>query len=350
MGKKDKKTDKKTPGSKTIELMQEKAREEKGTERKERIELTEEEKDRIETVAYALSRKWRYHKLMMAANIETARIEGREVHGYMARMFPDYEWLFQNDVLDLACYFAMRDYHPEVFNIVKHYDFEHAIINVIPLPEKINFDIYPEFDFDLMIVLTQKEPFENAVHWIENQPWTDEDGYDTTVTLSPSNFLNAGFTLWDLPVLILKDTVGKDRLFFEAKTTAKELVDIQEQLLKKHIYTKRQEESTMIEKVGELEERYEQLEERHQYLKDEIRAGDTTNAEEKLKKFEKRFDTRHYYASKIDYKTIIIGLVILVLIIFLIYGIILIITPPQSASTEIPEYAGLLLNTFKRGS
>ncbi len=363
------KKNKKVAGSKTIERMQEKAKEEKRIRKKKQIEKekaikekkqieldtiewkeqTEKDKNRIETVAYALSRKYRYHKLMLAADIETARVEGREVHGYMKRMFPDYDWLVDNDVFDLACYFAMKNYQLEIFNVIKNYDFENALVNIIDLPENVYFDIYPEFDFNKIVVLTQGEPFENAVHWIENHPWIDEEGYDTTVTLAPCNLLNTGFTLWDLPVTVLKDAVGKDKLFFEAKTTAKELMNMEEQLLKKHIYEKRQEEKTMVEKVEDFKIRYEQLEERHQYLKDTIRAGDTTDSEEKLGKFEKKFDKKHSNISYVDYKKIVIGLIILILIVFLMYGLILIFTPPKSSPTEFPEIARILTSyLFKK--
>ena len=107
------------------------------------------------------------------------------------------------------------------------------------------------FQFDLLkgknLCYFRCSPFENVVTWLDNQPSVDDDGYKTTVTLAPCNFLNTGFTLWDLPVIILKDAVGMDKLFFDAITDANEITRIRDQLLKKHIYTKRQEEDTTKE-------------------------------------------------------------------------------------------------------
>lgn len=313
-------------------------------------DLTEEEIKKIRIRAYVLSRKYKYHKLMMAADYETAKVEGREVHGYLYRMFPDeYDWLIENDVLDLACHFAMREFAPEIFTLIENYDFDHAIINVVSLAKRDNFDIYPEFEFEKVIILTQGEPFKSAVHWIENVEWETDDGYNTTVTLAPSNYLNTGFSLWDLPVLVLKDAVGKDKIFFEAKTTAQELVRVHDQVLKTHIYKKRQEEKTMKEKLEESEIKYEQLEERHQYLKDEILTGDTRNAEEKLRDFERRFDKK-YQPLRPKYKKMFRALIIITCIFMIIVCCIVLFSPQPQVPIEVPNEAGILIDTlFQRG-
>lgn len=282
--------------------------------------LTPEEMEELESAAYAMSRKYKYHKLMKAAVSDL--LEGREVHGWMQRIFGyiKYNWLLDNEVFDLAVNYALKYYDPEVFNLIKDYDFDNAIINVIHLDGITNFDIFPEFGFDKFIVLTQVESFENAVHWIENHPWTDFDGYTTTKTLAPCNFLNMGFTLWNLPVAVLKDTVGKDKLFFKAKTTSKQITEVRDNILKSHIYTKRQEEETANEKYQELEIKHNQLEERHQYFIDNIRAGDIRNAEEKLRDFEKKFDKKVAPNSK--YKKVVIGIIAFLIIVVLVSNII----------------------------
>jgi len=328
----------------------EKEKQEKGFVKEEQNILSEAEIEELDSAAYSLSRKWKYHKLMHAANLETAKIEGREVHGWMQRIFRHrYQWLINNDVFDYAVNYALQYYNIEIFNSIKDYDFDNATINVIFLPETTHFDIYREFEFERFIVLTPKdEPFENAVHWIENHPWTDSDGYSTTKTLAPCNFLNTGFTLWDLPVLVLKDVVGKDKLFFEAKTTAGQITRVHDQILKKHIYTKRQEEKTTDEKVLEMEIKYNQLEERHQYFVDNVRAGDSRNAEEKLRDFTKRYD-REASHSFIDWKKIILGIIIVLLVFLVIIGCIFLFVP-KPIQSDIPETARTLASiTFNRG-
>ena len=306
--------------------------------------LTPEEIEEIETAAYSMSRKYKYHKLMKAAASDI--VEGREVHGWMQRMFRHrYDWLIDNFVFDYAVNYALKYYNPEVFNVIKNYDFDNAIINVINLVEPTNFDIYPEFVFGKIIVLTQGESFENAVHWIENHPWTDNDGYSTTKTLAPCNFLNMGFSLWDLPVLVLKDTVGKDKLFFEAKTSSMEITDVKDNIFKKHIYTKRQEEETSNEKYQELEIKHGQLEKRHQYFVDNIRAGDIRNADEKLRDFAQEFDESISNSPK--YKKVVIGIIIALLVIFVAISLISFFVPKQPVSTEPPLVLSLFTRIFK---
>ncbi len=306
--------------------------------------LTPEQRKNLLSSAFALSRKYDYHKLMKAADTKgEALIEGREVHGYMQRMFPNYNWLMENDVFDYATDYALKYDEPAIFNFIKDYDFKNAIINVIHLPKEDTFDLFPNSEFNKVIILTHKKTFENSVYWIENCEWENEEGYITTKTLAPCNFLNMGFTLWNLPVLVLKDAVGMDNLFFEIKTTADQITEVREQLLKKHIYTKRQEEETIDEKLLEKDIRYNQLDERHQYLMDEIETGDPRTAVKKLRDFNKsnyKFDSN--YGKKIVY-----GIIIIVILGLVIWLLTFLFIPPPTAP-EIPETANLLLSNINK--
>jgi len=329
---------------------EEKEKQEKGFKKEEQEILTPEEMEELDSAAYSMSRKWKYNKLMKAANLETAKIEGREVHGWMQRIFHHrYQWLINHDVFDYAVHYALMYYNPEIFCVIKDYDFDNATMNLIHLPERTHFDIFDTFEYDKFVCLTPKgEPFENAVHWIENYPWVGSDGYSTTKTLAPCNFLNTGYSLWDLPVLVLKDAVGMDKLFFQATTTADQITRMNDQILKTHIYKKRQKEKTTDEKMLEMEIKYDQLEERHQYLIDNIKAGDTRNAEEKLKDFAKKYD-KETSRNIIDWKKIALGIIIVLLAALVIFGCVYLFAPKPGPS-EIPETARTLTsNLFNRG-
>lgn len=313
------------------------------------LELTSEEMEELEIVGYHLSKRFDYLKLMKAADRETAKIEGRGVHGYMKIMYRNYEWLYQNDVLDIACYFALQEAKLQLFNAVSGYDFEHAIINVIPLPKKVYFDEFPEFPFDSIIILTQGEPYENAVTWIENQPWVDEDGYDTTVTLAPCNFLNTGFVLWELPVIVLKDAVGMDTIFFDGITDAAKLQDTQEQIMAIQIYKLRNKEKTSEGKYKDLQEAYDQLEEKHEFFKAKMRAGDTTDVALKIKRLDKQFDRRNQFKSYNYKKIAIIMIIIFVTVLFITaIGFLIFKMIPQTGPV-VPEGTGILLDLFSGG-
>ncbi len=316
----------------------------------ERIILTPEEREIVEIAGYALSKRYGYHKLMKAADTRgAAKTEGREVHGYMQRMYSieKYKWLVANDVFDIACDFAWKENQQEIFNVVKNYDFDNAIINVVNLPKEIYFDHYKNSEFDKLIILTQDEPFENVVTWIDNQQWTDEDGYETTASIAPCNFLNTGFNLWDLPVLVLKDAVGMDKLFFEAITDANEITRVRDQLLKKHIYTKRQEEDTINEQLLEKDIKYEQLEERHQLMRDDIRFHDSRSPIEKFEEFNRRYNKQPKLA-KANLKKLLIMLAIIALVVIIIVGLTYVFAP-RLETTEIPEGAGLMISSIFRG-
>ncbi len=284
--------------------------------------FTPEEFKELDSGAFALSRRFRLSLLRKASTLGSKDVGkiGQEVHGWMQIVFGNrYPWLHDNGVFDRAINYALLYYNPEVFNVIKDYDFDHAIINIMILPERVNYEKFPEFDYDKVIILTHGKTFEESVLWIDDRE-RYEDGYKVMKTVASCNFLSLGFTLWDKPVVVLKDAVGMDKLFFEALTSAKQMVDVKDQILKMHIYTKRQEEITTKEKMLEKDVAYDQLKRRHQYLKDTIKAGDTRNPEEKLKDFAKKYD-EVVYKRFIDWKKVMIGVSIGIFVFLIMFGI-----------------------------
>ena len=270
--------------------------------------LTKEESKELEKVGYVLSRRFKLSLLRKASKLGTSDVGkiGQEVHGYMILQYKNrYQWLLDNDVFDRAITYALRYYNQEIFNVIKDYDFEHAIINIVILSERTWYDEYEDFDFDKVIVLTQGSTLEESILWVDNCVRYDDNGFKILKTVAKCNFLNLGFTLWDKPVLVLKDAVGMDKMFFEAKTNAKQMENIQEQLLKMHIYSKRQEEITMREKMMEKDITILQIREEYQYYKDNIKAHDMRDSEQKLKDFAKKYEDETYNKRKINWRKIL---------------------------------------------
>lgn len=279
---------------------------------------TPEELDELNSAAFVMSRKFRLSLLRKASKLgkEDAGEVGQEVHGWLQLIYHDrYKWLFHNDVFDKAIHYAQLYYDPEVFNIAKDYNFDDAIINIMYLPEKVLFDDYEEFEFDKVVILTQGKTFENSVLWIENVEEIDTDGYRIMKTMAPCNLLSLGFTLWDLPVTVLKDAVGMDLLFFEAKTSAIQITNIHDRILKTFIYSKRQEELQYKDKLEEKDIAYEQLRERYKIYTDKVRVGDQRNTEELIKDFENKYG-KVSKKKKITWKKsllIVLGIVMIIL-------------------------------------
>ena len=268
--------------------------------------LTKEDSKELEKAGYVLSKRFRLSLLRKASKLganDVGKI-GQEVHGFMLLQYKNrYQWLLDNDVFDRAITYALRYYNQEVFNVIKDYDFENAIINTIILSERSYYDEYEDFDFDKVTVLTQGKTLDESLLWVDNVE-RYEDGFKIMKTIAKCNFLNLGFTLWDRPVLVLKDAVGMDKMFFEAKTNSDQMNNIQDQLLKMHIYSKRQEEITKDEKSLEKDIRINNLREELQYYKDNIKAHDMRNSEEKLQDFAKKFDDDIYNKGKTHWRKI----------------------------------------------
>ncbi len=314
--------------------------------------MSEAEKKIFEDDAYILSRKYKYRKLMSASKKESAEIEGRDVHGYMQRMFSnDYDWLMENDVLDLACHLALKDYQPEIYSLVEDYDFPTMERSLVFITHNYSFGHYPDFEFN-RIVIYSDEPLKKDLTWISNYEWETEDGYDTTVNYAPCNLLNMGSPLHDLPVAVVKDAIGKSKLFFKAKTTSEALTKERNEILKDRFFKMRQKEKMKNDVIEELEIESRVARKKYADLKHKMLSRDTSSDEESFRRWEKGYEKKQSLEN-VDIKNVLKNLAYVVITVFFlilaIYLFTVVFTPPPTPS-EIPNGAGIFIsNIFKRG-
>ena len=313
----------------------------------EEPELTISEKKELDFCAFVLSKKFKYDKLMLASRIKTAQFEGREVHGYVQRTFPDYDWLINNDVMDLACYFALQDYQPIIHNFVDNYDFPNMERSLVKLPKDTYFKHFSNFEFNRLVVISSK-PFKTDVTWLNNYPWETDDGYDTTVNFAPCNFLNMGSPLHDLPVLVLKDAIGKSDLFFQATTTAEDLTREKDELIRKELFKLREKEKNSDLEIDELEIESKGARRMYYKLKHKMLKRAPFADEEQFEAFEKKEMSKIRPFGGVNYKRIVTGIIITIVIIVLIVGIGLLIVSRsvQPELPELPENARSLISMF----
>ncbi len=330
-------------------LLEKIKRKQKDAESKEpeQPELTIAEQKKLDFCAFVLSRKFKYDKLMLASRIKTAQFEGREVHGYMIRMFSDYAWLIDNGVMDRACYLAFKDYQPIIHNFVDNYDFTKMSRSLVKLPKKTFFRHFPRFLFDRLIIVSSK-PFKTDVTWINNYPWETDDGYDTTVSFAPCNFLNMGSPLHDLPVFVLKDAIGKSDLFFQAKTTAEDLTREKDELIRKEVFKLREKEKSSESVVDELEIESKGARRMYYRLKYKMLRRAPYADEEEFEEFEKKEMSKRLPFGGVNYKRIFMGIIITIVIIALIVGIgfLFVSRSVQPELPELPRTASLLTSIF----
>lgn len=325
----------------------EKVRRKREEEETEQPELTKAEQKKVDFCAFVLSKKFKYDKLMLASRTKTAEIEGREVHGYMQRMFPDYGWLIDNDVMDRACYLALQDYQPIIHNFVDNYDFLKMHRSLVKLPNYTSFRHSPNFEFNRLIVVSSK-PFKADITWMSNYPWRTDAGYNTTVRFAPCNFLDMGSPLHDLPVFVLKDAIGKSDLFFRAKTTAEDLTREKDELIRKEVFKLREDEKNSKLLIDELEIESKGARRMYYKLKHKMLKRAPFADEREFEEFERSEMSKKLPFGGVNYKRIVMGIIIMIVIIVLIVGIGLLFIPRQVQS-ELPETAKLLISMFIRG-
>lgn len=342
-------------GMKTVRRMQERLKQKqkereirKKKQKEEQKKRTKVEEEKLDYAGFVLSRKWKYHKLMLASDVDKARIEGREVHGFMERMFPDYDWLIDNDVMDRACLFAFQEEQIVVHNLIKDYDFDKMEGNLVLLPKMIHFDIYPELDFNRILIYSEY-PLRKDLTWISNYKWETDDGYDTNVVYAPCNLLNIGSPLHDLPVAVVKDAIGKSNLFFQAKTTAEDLTKQRDELIRNEIFKLRDKDKNNESLIDELKVESAGARKKYSDLKKKMLSRDPSMDDEKFARWERGYERRQS-VSNIDTKKLVIRLMIIFAVIFIILLVVFMFTtkPP---SKELPETAGLVIsNLISRSS
>lgn len=282
--------------------------------------------------AYKLERKWSYRKLMQAAD-EVDATKGRDVHGWMEKVFPNYDWLIENDVLDRACYLAYKDFRPDVFNHVEGVDLTKWNRELVLLPEKTHFDYHSEFEFNRFVIYC-KEPIAKGVNRIPNYPWV-LDGYPTEVTLRPCNLLNLGLPLWDLPVFMVKDAPGKNKEFFTAKVKSTQLTEEREELIRSFVYKARIDEKDADKIKDELKLESKSARKMYSDLKKKMLSRAPFADEREFERFERQYYTSKRPRWKPNWKKIILTLIFIILaIVILVFLQYLFLTP---VPTTIPE-------------
>jgi len=315
------------------------------------VKRTEAEEERLDYCGFVLSRKFKYLKLMAASREETAEIEGREVHGFAQRTFPDYHWLMANTVLDRACFFALQDYQPVIYNYIKDFDFPKMERSLVIFPEEIRFDHYSQFNFKRIIIYSD-EPLEKDLTWIYNFDWVDEAGYDTTVTYAPCNLLNMGSPLHDLPVAVVKDALGKSKMFFKAKTTAEKLTEQRDETIRNQIFKLRQKEKLMDEEIEELKIESAAARKKYSDLKFKMLSRDPSTSDQKFRRWEEEYDKsqERKTRSTINYKKVFIAVVIAVFMLFMVFLLMNFFMPSKPIiPDDIPNVVSPLLNLIKKG-
>lgn len=306
----------------------------------------ERNKLRLRYVGFILSKKYKYYKLMLAAKTKLAEKEGREVHGFMQWMFTDYEWLIDNDVMDLACYLAYKDYQPVLHNLIDEYDFANMNRSLVKLPEKTFFDHFRNFEFDRLVIFSDK-PLRQELTWISNYRWIDNNGYETTVNYAPCNLLNMGSPLHDLPVFVLKDALGQSKLYFKAKTKSEDLTMQRDELIRKEIFKLRDKQRNAESVVEELKIESAGARKKYSDLKYKMLSRDASTTKEKFQRWEKKYD-RMQTVSNVNVGKIVIGIIIVIAIIVIIIGILTSFVP-NPPPPEFPETAKLLTSIFTGG-
>jgi len=316
------------------------------------VKKTKAEEDRLDYAAFVSSRKFKYLKLMSASNEETAEIEGREVHGFMQRTFPDYSWLMYNNVLDRACFFALQHYQPVIHNYIDEFDFTKMERSLVIFPTEVHFEHYSQFEFKRMIIYSE-EPLEKDLTWIYNYDWIDEEGYDTTVTYAPCNLLNMGSPLHDLPVAVVKDAIGKSKLFFKAKTTAEKLTEQRDETIRNQIFKLREKEKMNDEEIEELKIESAAARQKYSDLKFKMLSRDPSTNDDKFRRWEEKYDKDHEIkrSTTINYKKVFIAVVIAVFMLFMVFMLMNLFMPKTKPTppNDIPTVANILFTLIKRG-
>lgn len=250
--------------NKEILKLQKKHSKERESQNESRKDKSIEWNERLDKIAFILSKKFSYSKLVSAIDGKS----GFEVHGFMQNQFFDYVKLFRDNVLDRACFFAKRDYTPEVIKLIDMGVLKDWHRSIHELESPYTLGHYPNFPYSKYIIYS-KDPFEEAVKWIDGFPFSIK-GYNTYVTLAPCNIALLGWASWDLPIFILTHAVGKNQSLFKITTEAEEIDREMKAILKKIIHSQRAYIDTSNDKIAELIEFSRQHKKMYDDLKNKI--------------------------------------------------------------------------------
>ena len=289
-------------------------------------------KDRLRKVAFEISKRFSYSKIK-----ESIAGEGLEVHSFLQNNFDDYDELIDNYVLDTACAYAKREYIPEIIKFMYYLDLNQLTITRIELEEEDELPNYPQLTFSEVYVLAKK-PLTEAITWIPKFSY-DIDGFNAHLTYGPANIGLLDWVVWNKPLVVVLHAVGKSEGFFKAVSEAKAIVDKKEDIYKTIIHQSRTAFQPLLDKLDEVVRDSLQSDKKYTLLKKKIERSIPSDILSDYEEIERQMTRTSYNQDKINWKKIgIIALVLfgIVFIVWLIFGLPMLLTQPLEQATTTP--------------
>jgi len=243
--------------------------------------------------------------------------EGASIHGYLLARYEDYNKLIRKYfILDRASELAEKIWTPKSYGMITKVHLKGCEKTVVELAEEGLFDHESHLPFMKMMVYAQ-EPLQTAVDWKEGVPKNIHYYPDIPVTLGYSNIIIPTRAVWNIPIVYVAHSPGKDyvsrNLEFDPKDVQEAKDECNEDMIK-NLKAKLIDIKQKAEDYKESEKTYRKIASRA-YARLRILYGH--DAEKKLKQYDTRsLPQKVKYGKAILYGITIIG--IIALIIFLV--------------------------------
>lgn len=159
-------------------------------------------------IAKRISEEFSYNEIKATID-DPKKSRGAAVYGYVLKNFKDgYELIKTDYIFDIACHYAKRKWLPTPQYLMKKIDLDMYIKTGLRFSRTYCFDHFADQPFNECIVYAPDTWLE-SVTWERRVKWYI-DGWIARVNVGKSNVMILDWAVFDLPMLIILHSPGKD--------------------------------------------------------------------------------------------------------------------------------------------
>lgn len=190
---------------------------------------------------------------------------GLEVYGYLETQYPDYKDLLDEYILDRACFFAKKDFKPEIQKVMSKFWINRYVKTGVKFIKEYKLKLYPNRPFTRTIFLAPKN-LRTHINWMIGKE-EEIDGRKIKMNVGHVHLDGLGWSNWNRPMILVSSTAGINTAIYKAQLEAKHIKEEMVKILHKIVHVYRIDGDIDIQKLNEFETKYEKYQKLYSDLK-----------------------------------------------------------------------------------
>lgn len=213
------------------------------------IPKRESQYKKVNECALKIANKFPYNEIFDAHDSDLAP----HIHGWLRDNYPNFQWLFDNGIMEVAAWYAKNklEHKVDIIKIVDGVDLDKYECAKVELTEIHRLANYPNQPF-MNVMVFAEEYLDNAVYWLEDSEWFLDDE-EVRINLGRCSGELIAFTSWNIPVILITHLAFRNKGIYKAVLKADQIKTATVGLKVKLIHTYRKKVVSLEEKIDDAQ-------------------------------------------------------------------------------------------------